>query len=226
MIKTIVLPINGMSCSSCSRSVEKQVVDLPGLVEQHVDHDADSGEFKIDDSLLSSEQLIEVINRGHYKVDLPAGVSMAVEANEIPACPICHKQGAEVPNTVLRSNLKPTIFKATDTEDDFHICMKPTCDVAYYTTGKSQVIGKDELKRELYFKAGSEKQIICYCNNVDKEQIKDTVCNHHITDWDETMGRYSNKVQEKCEILNPTGLCCRDLFAEVVSEIKATNQLV
>ncbi len=223
MIKTIVLPIKGMSCSSCSRAVEKQVENLAGLVEKNVDHDADSGEFRIDENLLTPQQLIATINQGHYKVDLAAGVALPREEKEIPACPVCRKQGAQVPNTVLRSNLNSATFKEADLEDDFNICMNPGCKVAYYTTGKNQVIDKKELKRELYFKEGTKRQIICYCNNVDKEQIKDTVRIHHITNWDETMAYYSNKVQEKCEILNPTGLCCRDLFDEVVNEIQEIN---
>jgi copper chaperone CopZ/bacterioferritin-associated ferredoxin len=226
MFKTITLPIKGMSCSSCSRSVEKQVENLDGLVEKHVDHDADSGEFTIDETMLSTEALIQAINKGHYKVELPEGVIMAEDEKLAPPCPVCNKAGAEVPNTVLRSNLKPDTYKQIELEDDFNICMNSSCNVAYYTTGQQQLINKEELKRELYYKEGSEKQIICYCNNVDKEQIKDTVCNHHITDWDETMAFYSNKVQEKCEILNPTGLCCRELFDEVVQEIKESDTRV
>ena len=222
MIKTIQLPIKGMSCSSCSRTVEKQVEDLDGLVDKHVDHEADLGEFTIDERKLSVDELISTINQGHYKVALPEGKAVPEVKEDILPCPVCHQQGAVVPTTVLRSNLKPATYKQTDLDDDFHICMTPSCEVAYYTTGR-QLINKDELKRELYFKEGTQRQIICYCNNVDKEQIKDTVCQHHITDWDETMAHYSNKVQEKCEILNPTGLCCRELFAEVVQEIKASE---
>ncbi len=220
MIKTITLPIAGMSCSSCSRSVENQVAQLDGLVDKLVNHDADSGEFTIDESILSQKQLIETINQGHYKVDLPELENTTRKQKEIPVCPACNIPGAEVPNTVMRSNLKPNTYKRIILEDDFHICMNPQCTNAYYSTQRNQLIDKSELKRELYYKIGSQKEIICYCNNVDKEQIKETVYNHNITDWDETMAHYSNKVQEKCEILNPTGLCCRDLFDEVVEDIR------
>jgi len=221
MIKTITLPIKGMSCSSCSRAVENQVAELAGLVGQTVDHDADQGEFIIDDEVLSQERLIAKINQGHYKVDLPDLSDITYTRKEIPVCPVCNKAGAEVPNTVMRSNLKPDTYKKTILEDDFHICMNPECSNAYYSSQRRQLIDKKELKRELYFKNGTEKEIICYCNNVDKEQIEQTVNDLNMTDWDETMAHYSNKVQEKCEILNPTGLCCRELFDEVVEEIHA-----
>lgn len=221
MIKTITLPIKGMSCSSCSRSVENQVAQLAGLVEKSVDHDSNSGDFTIDEDILSQKELIDTINLGHYKVDTTEFDHNQMAEKEIPPCPVCNVPGAEVPNTVMRSNLKPDTYKKTILEDDFHICMNSECSNAYYTTQRKQIIDKSELKRELYYKNGSTKEIICYCNNVDKEQIKETVLKHNMTDWDETMAFYSNKVQEKCEILNPTGLCCRDLFDEVVEEIRA-----
>ncbi len=222
-IKTVTLPIKGMSCASCSRTVEKQVEGLPGLVEKHVDHAAGRGEFILDDSKLSVEALINSINQGHYPVDLPATANRQKIIREVPPCPVCRQPGADVPTTVLRSNLQPATYKQTDPEDDFHICMTPSCAVAYYTLGKQQLIMKDALKRELYFKEGSQRQIICYCNNVDRQQIEETVKVFNITDWQRTMEHYRHKVQEKCEILNPTGLCCRDLFAEVVHEIKTTK---
>ncbi len=219
-IKTITLPIKGMSCSSCSRSVEKQVEHLEGVISKSVNHATDSGQFTIDEAKLSEQELISTINQGHYKVDLPEGIANA-NVKEVPPCPTCGKPGAEVPNTVLRSNLKPNTYKKTILEDDFNICMNPSCNVAYYTTKRNQLIDKSELKRELYFKEGTQRAIICYCNNIDRDQIETVVTQHHITDWDEAMGFYRNKVQEKCEILNPTGLCCRNLFEEVVEEIKS-----
>ncbi len=218
-IKKITLPIRGMSCSSCSRSVEKQVEQLEGIICKTIDHDSDSGQFTIDENKLSESELISTINKGHYKVDLPEGIT-SVHSKDMPQCPACHQLGAEVPNTVLRSNLKPDIYKKTVLEDDFSICMNPTCSVAYYTTQRNQLIDKTELKRELYFKNGTKRKIVCYCNNVDRQQIEEVVTQHNIANWDKAMGFYKTKVQEKCEFLNPTGLCCRELFDEVVMELQ------
>jgi len=214
-----------MSCSSCSRSVEKQVEQLEGIISKTVDHATDSGQFIIDESKLSETKLITTINKGHYKVDLPERIT-TTQNKKIPECPTCHVAGAGVPNTVLRSNLRPETYKKTILEDDFYICMSPSCPSAYYTTQRNQLISKTELKRELYFKNGTEREIICYCNNVDINQVEEVVTKHNITDWDEAMGFYRNKVQEKCEILNPTGLCCRDLFDEVVDEINSDDSQV
>lgn len=218
-LKTFVLPIKGMSCSSCSRSVEKQMEQVDGLIDKSVNHETHSGEFTIDESKITELQLIDLINEGHYKVDLSKGSTNST-SNKIPECPTCQTSGMKVPNTVLRSNLTASIYKKTILEDDFNICMTPTCSVAYYTRQHNQLIDKAELKRELNFKNGTEREIICYCNNVDKKQILEAAIKYKITNWDKSMGFYRNKVQEKCEILNPTGLCCRDLFDEIITESK------
>ena len=221
-IKTIILPIQGMSCASCSRSVEKQLEQLVGVISKSVDFKANSGVFEIDDSIISKEQLIETINKGHYKVELPSGIKVS-PSQAIAQCPTCYKQGQLVPNSVLRSNLKPATYKKIILEDEFLICMNSTCDNAYYTTKHKQLIDKSELKRELYFKQGSTKEIICYCNNVDKQQIKEAFQSQKLEVWEDVMSHYRTKVLEKCEVLNPTGLCCRELFEDVVQNFKNDN---
>ena len=52
-IKTINLPIKGMSCSSCSRSVERQVEDLEGLISNEIDFESDSGKFTYDVNIMN-----------------------------------------------------------------------------------------------------------------------------------------------------------------------------
>ena len=58
-IKTITLPIKGMSCSSCSKAVERQVEGLDGLIKKDVDFATDSGKFTYDVNKLSYHTLIE-----------------------------------------------------------------------------------------------------------------------------------------------------------------------
>ena len=215
--KTIELPIKGMTCSSCSRYVEKQVENIGGVVSMVVNHRTNTGEFVIDEKRLSKTQLIGIINQGHYKVDLTDVSDINSKPDSTFFCPKCGVIGLEVPSTVLRSNLKAAAYKRTDLVDKFLICMSSTCDIAYYTTEKRQLIGLRELKRELYFKQGSTKQIVCYCNNIDVFQIESALKDRRSTKWEDVMGYYRSKVIEKCEVLNPSGLCCRPYFDEVVS---------
>jgi hypothetical protein len=42
---------------------------------------------------------------------------------------------------------------------------------------------------------------------------------HQLTTWEGITSHYRKKVIEKCEILNPTGYCCRNTFAKVASKL-------
>jgi len=218
-IKTIQLPILGMSCSSCSRSLAKHLANLPGLVSQEVNDQTNSGKFQFDDSVLGTDALIAKINETHYKVDLPESAIIPILKKEKAPCPTCEQPSEFVPNTVLRSNVIPEVYKTLDLEAEYHLCINPTCKAAYSSNGK--IIAKtNEVKRELYFKDSSTRKIICYCNNVDRDQVKSAVTKNDLTSWEDVMGCYQNKVQEKCEFLHPLGTCCRDEFAEYVAEIR------
>lgn len=219
-IKTITLPIKGMSCSSCSRAVERQIENLDGLIKKEVDFATDSGEFTYDVNKLSYHTLIEKINEGHYKVDLEGFESSENSNKTIPPCPTCGLIGQLVPNTVFRSILLPQKFNETDFDDDFIICMTPSCPTAYYSIDKDQIIDLSELKRELWFKDGSKRKIICYCNNVDTDQIEKAYTDFGLEQWDDVMGHYRKKIIEKCEVLNPTGLCCKSTFDQFETEMQ------
>jgi Cu+-exporting ATPase len=210
-VKTIHLPIKGMSCSSCSRAVERQVENLDGLISQKIDFVIDSGEFTYDVNKLSYHTLIEKINEGHYKVDLE-GYDFNSSKKEIPVCKTCGIVGQLVPNTVFRSLLLAEAFNRLDFEDEFQICMNPVCPTAYYSSEKKQVVDQSELKRELWYKEGVKRKIICYCNNIDTTQIDVANNEFDLHEWDEVMGHYRKKVIERCEVLNPTGLCCKDTY--------------
>lgn len=217
-IQTIQLPIKGMSCSSCSRSLAKHVADTPGLVGQNVNDQTNSGEFTIDDSVVSVNELISKINETHYKVDIPDSIKLLIPQEHKEPCPLCNQPMENVPSTVLRSNVIPAIYKNLHDANVFQMCINPTCEGAYSSNGKV-VVKANEVKRELYFKDSSTRKIICYCNNVDRNQVTDAVKNEGLTKWENVMAHYRNKVQEKCEFLHPLGTCCRDEFDEFVSGI-------
>lgn len=210
-IKTITLPIKGMSCSSCSRAVERQVEGLEGLIKMNVDFANDKGDFTYDVNKLSYHTLIEKINESHYKVDLE-GFDHNSSKKELPFCPSCGKAGQLVPNSVFRSILLAETYNKVDFDDEFQICLNPKCPTAYYSSEKDQVVDKTALKRELWYKEGTKRKIICYCNNVDTEQIDKASKDFGLHSWDEVMHHYRKKVIERCEVLNPTGLCCKDVY--------------
>ena len=218
-LETIKLTIKGMTCPSCSASVERLVDMLDGLESRTISHEMDSGEFTFDSYLLDETTLVAKINEGHYKVDNAFASGFTFEA-PIPACPNCGRKGQQVPNTVFASNVKGEFLKNINAEIDNFICMNANCDVAYYNNKNKDVVMKNELKRELWFKHGTERVIACYCNNVDTEQVKDAIVNQNLSKWEDVMRHYRTKVIEKCETLNPTGYCCRSTFDKMVKDIK------
>ncbi len=208
-----------MTCPGCSASVERLVADLKGLQSQKVSHETDSGEFVIDENLLTEEDLINRINQGHYKVDLPKKNPFQFRV-DINRCPVCEKPGQLVPNSVFQSNLKPGSLSKINLKAQNYICLNPSCSVAYYNTENKFTVDKSELKRELWFKEGTERKIICYCNNIDTEQIEKAVKENGLTTWEQIVSKYRSAPIEKCEILHPAGNCCRENFDKTVQRIK------
>jgi len=178
-----------------------------------------AGSFTFDENKVTEEELIAKINEGHYKVVIENTPAFAFEG-VVPACPVCGNKGQLVPNTVFNSNVGKQAREKINTEKDNYICMDADCDVAYYNAENDTVVSKSELKRELWYKTGTEKVIACYCNNIDTDMIKEAVVNHGLTSWDDIVGHYRTKVIEKCETLNPSGYCCRSTFDGMVKKIQ------
>jgi copper chaperone CopZ len=216
-MKIITLKISGMTCGGFSASVERLIDELDGISSKNIDHQTDSGRIKFDENIIFKENIIKKIHESHYKVTGYENLVQDIK-EEIPACPVCKNYGEIVPNTVFRSNLRKAFYNRINLDEINYICMNPDCNTAYYTTHTS--IDKSALKRELWFKNGSKRKIICYCNNIDTGQVTNVVEQHRLYTWENINGHYRKKVTEKCEVLNPTGYCCRELFDEVVSEIK------
>jgi copper chaperone CopZ/bacterioferritin-associated ferredoxin/CRISPR/Cas system-associated endoribonuclease Cas2 len=217
-MKIIELRIKGMTCPSCSAAVEKITDELEGIKSKTINHATDSGVFEFDENIISEKEIIAKINEGHYKVDIPEGMEITVLA-DIPPCPTCNKIGKKVFNSVFKSNVKPASLQKIDMKKQNYICYNSDCETVYYNENK-MIIDHSELKREVWFKKVAKRKIICYCNNIDKEQIREAIKNYNFESWEDITSHYRKKVIEKCEVLNPTGYCCRDTFDKVVNKLK------
>ena len=217
-MRTIKLEIKGMTCPTCSAAVNKLVEQLDGIKSKDVNHVTDNAKIEFDGNVISEEEIIAKINEGHYKV---VGQEYLVNQVDVPICPTCGKKGALVPNTIFLSMLKSESSGLIKAEKEHFICLNPDCNTAYYNAELS--IDKANLKREIWFKKGTKRKIICYCNNIDREQIKDAVQNHGLETWEEITSHYRKKVIEKCDLLNPTGFCCRSTFDKVVNKFINEN---
>ncbi len=217
-MQTVELKIKGMTCPSCAVAVSKLTDELKGIKTKTINFAANSGLFVFDENVLSVEEIISKINESHYKVD-SNGISKIYNSEKIVNCPTCNKKGKKVFNSVFKSNVKAESFSKIDLNGDNYICFNPDCETVYYND-KGLVIHYSELKREIWFKNFAERKIICYCNNIDREQINLALKDHNLETWEEITSHYRKKVIEKCEILNPTGYCCRETFDKEVKKFK------
>ena len=217
-MKIIELKIKGMTCPSCSAAVKNLIGELSGIKSRTINHATDSGIFEFDENIISEKEIIAKINEGHYKVDLPESMDIFISDN-VPTCPTCNNTGKKVFSSVFKSNIKPASLQKLDINEQNYICYNSDCETVYYNE-KKITINHSELKREIWFKKVAKRKIICYCNNIDKEDIKKAIQEYNLETWGEITSHYSKKVIEKCEILNPTGYCCRETFDKVVSKLK------
>ncbi|MTI59794.1 MAG: (2Fe-2S)-binding protein [Firmicutes bacterium] len=131
-------------------------------------------------------------------------------------CPVCggkvKKVSSDVVNTFANKKLK---YKLRDSKH--YICLNPTCKAAYFSDDKEKIT-VDDIRRPIWFKKGADPVIICYCNNITKEQIKEAVREHGLKSWEKIVLHYRKGKNCACNKLNPTGECCTEHFYEIVNE--------
>jgi mercuric reductase len=68
-MKSIELEITGMTCDSCATGIERALADVDGLVNQKVSYANGKGEFAIDETKISTEDITKIIHsKTNYKV--------------------------------------------------------------------------------------------------------------------------------------------------------------
>jgi len=66
LIKTQKFDVTGMTCSACSARIEKNVNKTEGILEANVNLLTNSMTVKYDESLLSEEDIIKVVENTGY----------------------------------------------------------------------------------------------------------------------------------------------------------------
>ncbi|ARV12345.1 mercury(II) reductase [Gilvibacter sp. SZ-19] len=67
--ETVILKINGMTCSGCSSHIEKDMNAKGGVISSAVNHETGIGEFTIDTNKMGKKELINAVNAiGDYSV--------------------------------------------------------------------------------------------------------------------------------------------------------------
>lgn len=69
--KTVVIPVEGMTCASCAANVKRVLKAIDGVFEAKIDLRKRSATVQFDEARVSPERLVERINGLGYKAGTP-----------------------------------------------------------------------------------------------------------------------------------------------------------
>jgi copper chaperone CopZ len=72
--KTVVIPVEGMSCVACTASVRKTLSSIAGVTEVKVNLVERNARVRFDSKRVSPDRLVDAINRLGYRAGVPAEV--------------------------------------------------------------------------------------------------------------------------------------------------------
>lgn len=73
-IKTVVIPVEGMSCVACTARVKKTLASIGGISEVRVNLVERNARVRFDSTRVSPDRLVDAINRLGYRAGVPAEV--------------------------------------------------------------------------------------------------------------------------------------------------------
>src|SRR5271156_3918249 len=71
-MKTVKLQVDGMSCASCAKAVEKSLCAVPGVEKASVNFVSKTAAIDIQDATATEQKLIDAVKRAGYNAHLPA----------------------------------------------------------------------------------------------------------------------------------------------------------
>ena len=83
----VVLPVEGMTCASCVRRIEKALSRVPGVQEASVNLATEKAKVIYDPAVAGMDQLSAAVEKAGYKVSGPPIALMTRTTNESPAAP-------------------------------------------------------------------------------------------------------------------------------------------
>ncbi len=142
---------------------------------------------------------------------------MQISFHKIQRCSECGEQGQFVKNITVKHIVKKDISKDLN-DEDFHLCRNPSCIVGYYNTDTNVIVNKDDFKRPIWLKEGSNPVIACYCGNIKDDDIIKAVVETDLTELQPIMIYLHGSIGDKCQVTNPTGHCCTAFFKETIAK--------
>jgi len=139
------------------------------------------------------------------------------------SCPLCGEKGEKVSNLTVYSLTQKEHKSDIDRKgsDHYNVCMTPECSCAYYN--EKGHLTTSQMKRDFDFKDDKKEHFVCYCLNITKPQIIETIKSKKLTGMQDIMKELVGPPPCACEKNNPTGLCCDAKFNTIIKEFLAQN---
>lgn len=135
----------------------------------------------------------------------------------IQICPKCGQPAISVNYKTVEYNLIDTAKLNIESNLKWNICINQNCDCSYFSN--KQIFKITDLIKPLFFKDNSDNVPICYCSDLTRGEIQNAVKHGMRTIGD--IQKYTQKnITGYCEVRNPLGNCCRNVFLRTISDQK------
>lgn len=133
-------------------------------------------------------------------------------------CPNCDEEGKRVSLKVVSRVLNRPL-EPEETAGYFYACTSPYCFAAYYKSDGT-VFPIHEAKVPFSFKAFYSNPIVCHCNGVRLETIKDAIRVKKAYTLKEVTECTGAMNVRRCDQMNPLGQCCQEEIQRLIDLYK------
>jgi Cu+-exporting ATPase len=157
VIKTVTIPIEGMSCSACAARVKRALKAIDGVVEAEINLEHRNARVRYVEGKVSPERLVAAINQLGYKAGTPR-----IGENRVPFGPGGDSRAALIPITGMACEemCVPKVTRALEALDGVtkvEVSLKERSAYVQYLTGEISPEKMVAVINALGFKAGSPK---------------------------------------------------------------------
>lgn len=133
-------------------------------------------------------------------------------------CPLCNKESKKVSSLTIKSMIKNEYKKNMTNFEGFHFCSNANCNVIYFQEEK--IIKQCELIKKVGLKEWTNPKTICYCFNLTKEKIIESLLLHGKNYVLNNIKKKMNKSACDCKRNNPSGQCCLKDINKTINELR------
>lgn len=151
-----------------------------------------------------------------------SGVKMSKEAPQND-CHGCGETGRPVSRQTVFHHVKSEKFSSVG-EKEYKFCSSPECAVVYYAAS-GQTFTAGEVREPVTSKTIGDERPLCYCFGFTEGVLREEIARTGKSSVSEQVSRFIKEKLCKCEIRNPSGVCCLGEINKTVKRLEARMAL-